>query len=150
MGKERVDAVWFWLWSSRAGGPSVAALMKRALQLRSLQPFLRSAHFLLASPLIRPHLSALSKPPNPPRSLSFLHAANVIHGLCCSRDLLRQRKQGIFTDQSDGVELCYYCTLTVTRQSLQGRKAATLTCAQAGFLAMKVSTQKQLSSVQTL
>lgn len=109
MGKKQVDAVWFWLWSSRAAGPSVAALIKRALQLRSLQPFLRSAHFLLASPLIQPHLSALSKPPlhHPPhRSLSFLYAANVIHGSCSSRDLLRQRKQGIFTDQSDGVELC--------------------------------------------
>lgn len=28
-------AVWFWLWSSRAWGPNVAALMKRALQPRS-------------------------------------------------------------------------------------------------------------------
>lgn len=39
---------------------------------------------------------------------TFLHPpcllrANVIHVLCSCRDLLRQQKQGIFTDQSDGL-----------------------------------------------
>lgn len=133
--KEGVDplvfaAVWFWLWSSTAWGPNVAALMKRAPQPCSslsaspplLQPVLQSPQFLPASPRIRLYLLAFSNPSLPP----CLYPANVIHVLCSSRDLLRQQKEGIFTDQSDGVELCSYCTLssssiTATTAATHGR-----------------------------
>ena len=59
--------------------------------------------------------------------LYFLHAthslpANMIHVLCSSRDLLRQQYWGIFTDQSDGVELCSYCKFTIPHQLLLRQK----------------------------
>lgn len=67
-------AVWFWLCSSTAWGPNVAALMKRALQHHSslpastlshpplLQTFLQSPQFFPASPLILLYLLAFSTP----------------------------------------------------------------------------------------
>lgn len=77
-------------------------------------------HFSSPHSFSRPHLSfGCTRQLSPHPSLHpCLYAANVIHVLCSSRDLLRQQKRGIFTDQSDGVELCSYCTLTVARQSL--------------------------------
>lgn len=57
------------------------------------------------------HFSSLHAPRSP--SLPRLCPANVIHVLCSGGDLLRLQKEGIFTDQSDGVELCSCCTLAV-------------------------------------
>lgn len=110
--------------SGQRHGPSTHCLLIFShihswLQLRcstlqlSVFPLLKSPSLIPFFPSLQlwPQLSfscALFTPLPP-----CLEPANLIHVLHSSRDLLRQQKWEMFTEQWDGAKLCSYCTVTV-------------------------------------
>lgn len=111
-------ALWFWLCSNRASGPSVAVLMKRALQPHSSLT-VSSNHF--SSPhspparIIRLYLLVFPTPLAPSLPVPC-HCDPCV--VLLQRLAEAAERGNIYRSVKWGWALLLYCTLTVPRQSL--------------------------------